>query len=91
MKTTDKERLYTIEDLENLLEYLPYEIWLKDKDGKHVYINQKGADKIGLKKEDMFEAIPKHLHNRVFMMHLRSESCKNKVIELGLKIVKIDL
>lgn len=48
-------------------------------------------DDVHLNIEDMFEAIPKHLHNRVFMMHLRSESCKNKVIELGLKIVKIDL
>ena len=61
MKTTDKERLYTIEDLENLLEYLPYEIWLKDKDGKHVYINQKGADKIGLKKEDIIGKTDKEL------------------------------
>ena len=48
-------------------------------------------DDVHLNLEDMFEVIPKHLHNRVFMMHLRSESCKNKVIELGLKIVKIDL
>ena len=51
IKHQDKERLYTIEDLENLLEYIPYEIWLKDKEGRHVYINKKGADKLGLKKE----------------------------------------
>jgi len=61
MNTTDKERRYTIEDLENLLEYLPYEVWLKDKDGKHVYINQKGADEIGLKKEDIIGKTDKEL------------------------------
>lgn len=53
VKCQNKQRLYTIEDLESLLEYLPYEIWLKDKYGKHVYINQKGANKLGLKKEDI--------------------------------------
>ena len=30
IKYQNRERLYTIEDLENLLEYVPYEIWLKD-------------------------------------------------------------
>ena len=53
IKYQNRERLYTIEDLENLLEYVPYEIWLKDKEGRHVYINQKGANKLGLKKEDI--------------------------------------
>ena len=33
MNTIDKKRLYTIEDLEQLLEYIPYEFWLKDKEG----------------------------------------------------------
>ena len=46
IKYQNRERLYTIEDLENLLEYVPYEIWLKDKEGRHVYINQKGANKL---------------------------------------------
>ena len=59
-----KERLYTIEDLEKLLEYLPYEIWLKDKDGKHVYINQKGADEIGLKKEDIIGKTDRELRSK---------------------------
>ena len=53
MNTKEKKRLYTIEDLENLLESIPYEIWLKDKEGKHVYINKKGADKLGLQKKDI--------------------------------------
>ena len=55
MKTTlDKSvKHYTIEDLEEILDKLPYQIWLKDKDGKHVYINKLGADNIGLPKEDI--------------------------------------
>ena len=53
MATVEEERLYTIEDLEQLLECIPYEIWLKDKEGKHVYINKKGADTLGLKKENI--------------------------------------
>ena len=56
-----KERLYTIEDLEKLLESIPYEIWLKDKDGKHVYINKKGADEIGLTKEEIIGKTDKEL------------------------------
>ena len=66
MNTIDKEVLYTREDLENLLEYMPYEIWLKDKDGKHVYINQKGADEIGLKKEDIIGKTDKELRPNGF-------------------------
>ena len=61
MTSINKERLYTIEDLENLLEYIPYEIWLKDTEGKHVYINQKAAEGIGLKKEDIIGKTDKEL------------------------------
>ena len=32
-------RNYTIEDLEFILDKLPYQIWLKDNEGKHIYIN----------------------------------------------------
>ncbi len=50
-KKFDKSsRNYTIEDLEALLDKLPYQVWLKDKDGKHIYINKLGAENIGLKK-----------------------------------------
>ena len=47
------DRQYTIEDLEELLDKLPYQIWLKDKDGKHIYINKLGSEMIGLSKEDI--------------------------------------
>ena len=46
-------RNYTIEDLEAVLDKLPYQIWIKDKDGKHIYINKSGAENIGLPKEDI--------------------------------------
>lgn len=53
-KKFDKSsRNYTIEDLEALLDKLPYQVWLKDKDGKHIYINKLGAENIGLSKEDI--------------------------------------
>jgi len=66
MNTKEKEKLYSIEDLEKLLENIPYEIWLKDKDGKHVYINKKGADSLGLKKEDIIGKTDKELRPNGF-------------------------
>lgn len=48
-----KKREYTIEHLEELLDNLPYEIWMKDKEGKHIYINKLGAENVGLSKEDI--------------------------------------
>lgn len=48
-----KKREYTIENLEELLDNLPYEIWMKDKEGKHIYINKLGAENVGLSKEDV--------------------------------------
>ncbi|MDV4151847.1 PAS domain S-box protein, partial [Clostridium sp. AL.422] len=53
-KELDKSsRGYTIEDLEAVLDKLPYQVWMKDKDGKHIYINKLGAENIGLPKEDI--------------------------------------
>lgn len=36
------------------------------------------------------EAIPIHVKDKIWMMHLRGESCKQKVLEEGLKIVGIE-
>ena len=44
---------YTKEDLENLLDKIPYEVFLKNEDGKYIYVNQFALDKINLKKEDI--------------------------------------
>lgn len=49
----ESDRLYTIEDLEEMLDKLPYQIWLKDKEGKHIYINKLCAEVIGLSKKDI--------------------------------------
>ena len=47
------DRGYSIEDLEAILDEIPYEIWLKDKDVKHVYINERARTALGLKKEEI--------------------------------------
>jgi len=47
------ERNYTIEDLEQILDSIPYEVYLKDANGKYKYINKEGAKKAGLKKEQI--------------------------------------
>ncbi|HCW53272.1 MAG TPA: histidine kinase [Clostridium sp.] len=48
-----KHREYTIEDLEELLDKIPYELWIKDENGRHKYINKIGAERMGMKKEDI--------------------------------------
>ena len=55
MKNTQNSihRDYTIEDLEELLDRIPYEVWLKDENGKHKYVNKICAERMGLKKEDI--------------------------------------
>lgn len=49
----EKDRKYTIEDLEAVLDMLPYQIWLKDSEGRHIYVNKLCAEKVGLSKEEM--------------------------------------
>ena len=54
VETTDKiTRNYTIEDLEEILDKLPYQIWLKDDKKRYIYINKLGAEKLGLSKEQI--------------------------------------
>lgn len=45
------ERNYTIEDLEQILDAIPYEVYLKDSNGRYKYINKTAADKAGFSKE----------------------------------------
>ena len=40
----DTKRLYTIEDLETILDSLPCSIYIKDKEGKYIYTNKFAAD-----------------------------------------------
>lgn len=54
MTAKDKiTRNYTIEDLEELLDKLPYQIWLKNDQKRYIYINKLGAEKLGLSKEQI--------------------------------------
>ena len=54
MKVKDKiTRFYTIEDMEEILDKLPYQIWLKDDEKKYIYINKLGAEKLGISKEEI--------------------------------------
>ena len=46
-------RNYTIEDLEEILDKLPYQIWLKNDQKRYIYINKLGAEKLGLSKEQI--------------------------------------
>lgn len=53
MGNSQIKRNYTIEDLEQLLDNIPYEVWIKDEEGKHVYINKICAEKMNYKKDDL--------------------------------------
>ncbi len=44
-------REYTIEDLEELLDSIPYEVWMKDKEGRYKYVNKYFSQKIGCSKK----------------------------------------
>ena len=48
-------RKYTIEDLEGILDKIPYLVWLKDKEGKFIYVNKSGAENMGLAKTIMWQ------------------------------------
>ena len=53
MDMINERRTYTIEDLEELLDNIPYEVWIKDKEGRHKYINKISAERMGFNKEDI--------------------------------------
>lgn len=49
----EKKRQYTLEDLEDLLDSIPYEVWIKGEDGKYKYVNNSYSQKIGVNKEEI--------------------------------------
>ena len=53
MDMINERRTYTIEDLEELLDNIPYEVWIKDKEGRYKYINKISAERMGFNKEDI--------------------------------------
>lgn len=44
---------YTLKDLEDLLDSIPYEVWIKDEDGKYRYINKAFAQRLNIIKQDI--------------------------------------
>ncbi|WP_315081888.1 ATP-binding protein [uncultured Clostridium sp.] len=52
-KRIQEKREYTIEDLENLLDNLPYIIWIKDEEGRYKYANKLASEKLDLEKKDL--------------------------------------
>lgn len=51
-KASEKfERNYTIEDLEQLLDSIPYELYLKDFDGRYKYANKSSMDRAGVNRD----------------------------------------
>ena len=62
------KRNYTIEDLEELLDKIPYEIFIKDTNGIYQYVNLATEKKLGIKKEEIigkndYDIRPKTLAN----------------------------
>lgn len=47
------DRKYTIENLEYILDKLSSLIWLKDNEGKYIYINKSGVEQSGLPKDQI--------------------------------------
>ena len=75
------KRNYTIEDLEELLDKIPYEIFIKDTNGIYQYVNLATEKKLGIKKEEIigkndYDKRPKTL------AHICDESDKS-VLENG--------
>lgn len=75
------KRNYTIEDLEELLDKIPYEIFIKDTNGVYQYVNSATEKKLGIKKEEIigkndYDIRPKTL------AHICDESDKS-VLENG--------
>ena len=75
------KRNYTIEDLEELLDKIPYEIFIKDTNGIYQYVNLATEKKLEIKKEEIigkndYDIRPKTL------AHICDESDKS-VLENG--------
>ena len=75
------KRNYTIEDLEELLDKIPYEIFIKDTNGIYQYVNLATEKKLGIKNEEIigkndYDIRPKTL------AHICDESDKS-VLENG--------
>lgn len=48
-----EEEVYTKTDLEKILENIPLLVWIRDLDGKYVYVNRAYCNKVGLIKKEI--------------------------------------
>jgi PAS domain S-box-containing protein len=53
MKKSREELLLHITRLEAILDSLPFDVWMKDKDGTYLIVNQKVSEETGIPKEEI--------------------------------------
>lgn len=75
------KRNYTIEDLEELLDKIPYEIFIKDTNGIYQYVNLATEKKLGIKKEEIIGKNDYDIRSKT-LAHICDESDKS-VLENG--------
>lgn len=75
------KRNYTIEDLEELLDKIPYEIFIKDTNGIYQYVNLATEKKLGIKKEEIIGKNDYYIRPKT-LAHICDESDKS-VLENG--------
>lgn len=75
------KRNYTIEDLEELLDKIPYEIFIKDTNGIYQYVNLATEKKLGIKKEEIIGKNDCDIRPKT-LAHICDESDKS-VLENG--------
>ncbi|WP_302783159.1 sensor histidine kinase [Clostridium saudiense] len=81
----DTKRLYTIEDLETILDSLPCSIYIKDKEGKYIYTNKFAADISALEKDSIIGKTDFDLKDgREAYKNLRSDK---KTLENGIPLL----
>lgn len=53
MEKTKDELLQHITRLEAIIDSLPFDVWMKDKEGKYLIVNQNVSDDVGIPKEEI--------------------------------------
>lgn len=75
-------RNYNIEDLENLLDCIPYEIYLKDGNNKYIYVNKSFEKTCGKKRKDIINKKAEDLfsESKVNFINKLNRRCREKSI-----------
>ena len=64
MKRTKEELLLHIDRLEAILDSLPFDVWMKDREGKYIYINQSVSVDVGMPKDRIIGKTDFDLYDR---------------------------